>query len=328
VAAVRSAQPVEIPRYRQGELISTRKAYGETLSALGAHPDVVVVDAEVGNSTNADAFQRAHPDRYFDVYTAEQQMVGLAIGLQVRGYNPYLATFGAFLTRAHDFLRMASVAGARLRVVGSHAGVEIGPDGPSQMALEDLAMMRAIHDSTVLYPADATSAAQLTALMADLPGIAYLRTTRGAYPVLYPPSEPFPVGGAKVLRSSDADDVTLIGAGVTVHTSLAAADLLAADGISARVIDAYSIKPIDATTIAEAANATGRVVIAEDHHAEGGLGEAVLSALEGRRERAIQVEHLAVRVAAHSGSTAELLDYAGLSARHIAAAANRLAGSR
>jgi transketolase len=322
------AGPVEIPSYPLGELVSTRKAYGQALAALGARPDVVVVDAEVGNSTNADAFQRAHPYRYFDVYTADQQMVGLAIGLQVRGYNPYLATFGAFLTRAHDFLRMAGVAGARLRVVGSHAGVEVGPDGPSQMALEDLAMMRAIHDSSVLYPSDANSAAQLTALMADLPGIAYLRTTRGAYPVLYPPGEHFPVGGSKVLRHSDADEVTLIGAGVTVHTSLAAAELLAADGITARVIDVYSIKPIDATTIAAAANATGRVVVAEDSHPEGGLGEAVLSALEGRRERAIQVEHLAVRVAAHSGSTAELLDYAGLSARHIAAAAKRLGRSR
>jgi transketolase len=328
VPATDPAGRVEIPRYEQGELVSTRKAYGQALAALGARPDLVVVDAEVGNSTNADEFQRAHPERYFDVYTGEQQMVGLAIGLQGRGYNPYIATFGAFLTRAHDFLRMAAVAGARLRVVGSHAGVEVGPDGPSQMALEDLAMMRALHGSTVLYPSDATSAAQLTALMAELPGIAYLRTTRGAYPVLYPPGEPFPIGGAKVLRHSDADDVTLIGAGVTVHTSLAAADLLAADGITARVIDAYSIKPIDATTIAEAANATGRVVIAEDHHPEGGLGEAILSAVDGQRERAIQVEHLAVRVAAHSGSTAELLDHAGLSARHIAAAANRLVGSR
>ena len=325
--AVRPTAVVETPRYVLGEAVSTRKAYGQTLAALGARPDVVVIDAEVGNSTNADEFLRAHPDRYFDVYTAEQQMVGLAVGLQVRGYNPYLATFGAFLTRANDFLRMASVAGARLRVVGSHAGVEVGPDGPSQMALEDLAMMRAIHGSTVLYPSDAASTAQLTALMADLPGIAYLRTTRGAYPVLYPPSERFPVGGSKLLRRTDADDVTLIGAGVTVHASLAAGDRLAADGIAARVIDAYSVKPIDAATIADAANATGRLVIVEDHHPEGGLGEAVLSALEGWRTHDVQIEHLAVRVAAHSGSTRDLLDYAGLSAAHIAESAIRLVGS-
>jgi transketolase len=192
------------------------------------------------------------------------------------------------------------------------------------MALEDLAMMRAIHGSTVLYPSDATSAAQLTASMADLPGIAYLRTTRGAYPVLYPSDETFPIGGAKVLRKTAADDVTLIGAGVTVHTSLDAAELLAADGIAARVIDAYSIKPIDAVTVAGAANATGRIVIAEGHHPEGGLGEALLSALERRRQRPLAVEHLAVRVAAHSGAPAELLEHAGLSAARIAAAARCL----
>jgi transketolase len=219
------------PVYQIGSFVSTRTAFGETLAALGdAHPRVVVVDAEVGNSTHEDAFAVAHPDRYFDVFTAEQQMIAAAIGLSVRGYVPFAATFGAFLTRAHDFVRMAAVSRADIRLVGTHAGVEVGPDGASQMALEDLAMMRAIHGSTVLYPSDATSTAHLVREMTGRPGVVYLRITRGAYPVLYGPGEAFAIGGSKTLRASDRDQVTLVGAGVTLHSCLAACDLLAAEG--------------------------------------------------------------------------------------------------
>jgi transketolase len=221
---------------------------------------------------------------------------------------------------------MAAISRADIRLAGSHAGVEIGADGPSQMALEDLAMLRAVQGSTVLYPSDVTSAAALVQIMADLEGISYLRTTRGAYPVLYDAGESFGVGGSKVLRSSDTDQVTLVGAGVTLHECLAAADQLAGDGISARVIDLYSVKPADAATLADAAEATGgRFVLAEDHHPEGGLGAAVLDALTaGGQRAALSVEHLAVRELPGSGTPAELLDAAGIDAAHIVAAARRL----
>ena len=220
---------------------------------------------------------------------------------------------------------MAAISRASIRLCGSHSGVEIGADGPSQMALEDLAMIRAVHGSTVLYPSDATSTAALVAVMAGLEGVSYLRTTRGAYPVLYDSAEQFPVGGSKVLRSSDADQVTLIGAGVTVHECLAAADQLRADGISARVIDLYSVKPADAGTLTAAAAATaGRIVVAEDHHPEGGLGSAVLDALTGAGRAELSVAHLAVRDMPGSGTGAELLDAAGIDAAHIATAARDL----
>jgi len=304
--------------------VATRRAYGETLTALGADPCVVVVDAEVGNSTNADLFQAAHPDRYVDVYTAEQQMIGLATGLAVTGHVPYAATFAAFLTRAHDFIRMAAISGADLRLAGSHAGVEVGPDGSSQMGLEDLAMMRAVHGSTVLCPADANAAAHLTDAMRTRPGICYLRTTRGAYPVLYPPNEPFPIPGAKVLRAARTDHVTLVGTGVTVHNSLIAARLLLQDRVRARVIDVYSIKPLDAATITAAVAATvGRVVITEDHHREGGLGEAVLSCLAAAGHT-VHAAHLAVTGTPSSGTGEQLMAEAGISPLHIAAAARRL----
>jgi transketolase len=259
------------------------------------------------------------------MFIAEQQLVAAAVGMAARGYRPFASTFAAFLTRAYDFIRMAAISRADIRLVGSHAGVEIGADGPSQMALEDLAMLRAVHGSTVLYPSDATSAAALTAAMADLDGISYLRTTRGAYPVLYDTGETFPVGGSKVLRSSDADQVTLIGAGVTLHESLAAAAQLAADGITARVIDLYSVKPADAATLTAAAAATGgRLVITEDHHPEGGLASAVLDALTAAGRTEVSVAHLAVREMPGSGTPAELLDAAGIDAAHIADAARGL----
>jgi len=220
---------------------------------------------------------------------------------------------------------MASISGVDLRLVGSHAGIEIGPDGPSQMALEDLAMIRAVHGSTVLYPADATSTVALTDAMAGTSGVSYLRTTRGGYPVLYPAGETFPVGGSKVLRGSDHDRVTLVGAGVTLHACLAAADTLAEEDVAARVIDAYSIKPLDSATLAAAATATGgRIVIAEDHHPEGGLGSAVIDSLIDNGITDLHVTHLAVRGMPGSGTTEELLAWAGIDAEHIATAARRL----
>jgi transketolase len=316
---------VKLPVYERGDKVATRKAYGEALAALGARPDIVAMDGEVSNSTYASLFAQAHPGRYFEMYIAEQQMVGAAVGMSVRGYRPFASSFAAFLTRAYDFIRMAAVSRADICLSGSHAGVEIGADGPSQMALEDLAMMRAVHGSTVLYPSDATSAAALVQAMADLDGVSYIRTTRGGYPVLYDSGESFPVGGSKVLRSADADQVTLIGAGITLHTCLDAADRLAADGISARVIDLYSVKPADTATLTAAAAATGgRLVIAEDHHPEGGLGSAVVDALTGAGRTELAVAHLAVRVMPGSGSTPELLAQAGIDADGIAAAARSL----
>jgi transketolase len=318
-----AAKEVRLPEFELGEKVATRSAYGKALAALGARPEVVGLDAEVGNSTHAEDFAKVYPGRYFQSYIAEQQMLATAVGLSVRGWRPYAATFAAFLTRAHDFIRMASVSRARLALCGSHCGVEIGADGPSQMGLEDLAMMRSVHGSTVLYPCDANATAALTAAMADLEGISYLRTTRGGYPVLYPAREAFPVGGSKTPRSSADDRITLVGAGVTVHECLAAADTLASDGINARVIDVYSVKPIDADALARAAEQTEALVVAEDHRPEGGIGEAVLGAL-AERSMAPRFAHLAVRDLPASGTSAELLDAAGISRTHIADAARRL----
>jgi len=318
-----------LPEYPVGDKVATRKAYGDALVALGGQDaKVVALDGEVKNSTFALEFARAYPERYFEMFIAEQQMVAAATGLAVRGYTAFASTFAAFWTRAHDFIRMAAISGVSLRLTGSHAGVEIGADGPSQMGLEDLAMMRAVHGSTVLYPADGTSAAALVQAMAVTRGLSYLRTTRGAYPGLYPAGEAFPVGGSKVLRSGAHDDVTLIGAGVTLHECLRAADILRAEGIGARVIDCYSIKPIDTTALTAAADATsGRIVIAEDHRPEGGLGSAVTDALLAAGRPGLSIAHLAVRDLPGSGSGRELLAWAGIDADHIAAAARRLAGS-
>ena len=322
----------EVPsaRYSVGDKVATRKAYGDALAALGAdHPRVVALDGEVSNSTYASEFAHLFPERYFEMYIAEQQMVAAAVGLAVRHYVPFASTFAAFLTRAYDFIRMASISQANIRLSGSHAGVEIGADGPSQMALEDLAMMRAVHDSTVLYPSDGNSTAALVRAMADQTGVSYLRTTRGAYPVLYEAGEKFAVGGSKVLRSSPDDAVTLIGAGVTLHEALAAADQLAAGGIQARVIDLYSVKPVDTETLVAAAAATsGRLVVAEDHHPEGGLGSAVADALLNAGPQKIWLTHLAVREMPGSGTSQELLAASGIDADHIAAAARDLLNAR
>jgi len=315
---------VSLPRYELGAKVATRLAFGQALAAVGARGNVVALDGEVGNSTHAEEFAKAYPERYFEMYIAEQQLVAAAVGMSVRGYVPFAATFAAFFTRAYDFIRMAAISQANIRLCGSHAGVEIGADGPSQMALEDLAMMRAVHGSTVLYPSDAVSTAQLVREMADRSGIVYMRTTRGAYPVLYGPDETFPIGGSKVVRSSPADQVTLAGAGVTLHNCLAAAELLGRDGIHARVLDLYSIKPIDTDTLLEAAAATGdRLVVAEDHYPQGGIGEAVLEALNDAG-RPARVAHLAVRGLPGSGTPAELMDAAGISASHVVQAARDL----
>jgi transketolase len=317
---------VSLPRYELGAKVPTRLAFGQAVAAVGARGNVVALDGEVDNSTHLEEFAKAHPERYFEIYIAEQQLVAAAVGFQVRGYIPFAATFAAFLTRAYDFIRMSAISQANIRLSGSHCGVEIGADGPSQMALEDLAMMRAVHGSTILYPSDATSAAYLTAQMAERDGIVYIRTTRGAYPVLYGPDETFPIGGSKVVRSGPDDQVTLIGAGVTLHNCLAAADQLAGDGIGARVVDLYSVKPIDTQALLDAAAATGdRIVVAEDHYPEGGLGSAVLDAFNDAGHP-VRISHLAVRGLPGSGTPAELLEAAGISAGQIAQAARNLLG--
>ncbi len=315
-----------LPHYDLGESVATRKAYGDALVAIGkSDPLVVVLDAEVSNSTHADEFKEAFPDRYFEMFISEQQLVAAATGLNVRGFKAFASTFAAFFTRAFDFVRMGAVSGAGLRLSGSHCGVEIGADGPSQMGLEDLAMMRTVHGSTVLYPSDATSTAALVATMADIPGISYIRTTRGAYPVIYGGQDDFAVGGSKVVRSSEADEVTLVGAGVTLHECLKAADQLTGEGIRARVLDCYSVKPIDAATVSEAVTVTsGRIVVAEDHHPEGGLGSAVIESLASGGHTQFQIAHLAVRGLPGSGTGAELMAWAGIDTDHIATAARQL----
>ncbi len=307
---------VVIPTYEEG--IATRKAFGETLAAFAARPDVVVLDGEVSNSTYTEDFQKVAPDRFVELYIAEQCMAGVAVGMQALGTTVFAATFGAFLTRAFDFIRMAAVSRANLRLCGSHAGVSIGEDGPSQMALEDLAMIRAVHGSTVLYPADGNATAKLTAAMADHPGVSYLRTTRERTPVLYRADEEFEIGGSKTLRASAADVATLVAAGVTVFEALKASEELEAEGLRVRVIDCYSVKPIDGATLRQALDDTGLIVTVEDHWIEGGLGDAVLEGLAAGGELSGRVARLAVSAMPGSGTPEELRDWAGISARAIA----------
>jgi transketolase len=316
----------ELPSWDVGEDVATRKAYGDALVALGARRgDIVALDGEVSNSTYAEEFAEAYPDRYFEMFIAEQQMVAAAVGLQVRGWVPFASTFAAFFTRAYDFIRMAAISQANIRLCGSHAGVSIGEDGPSQMALEDLAMMRAVHGSTVLYPCDANQTAKLVEAMAEREGIVFLRTTRAATPVVYEADEDFPVGGSRVLR--EGDDVAIVAAGITLHEALKAAEELEGDGISARVIDLYSVKPADGETLRAAAEATGgRVLTVEDHWPEGGIGDAVLEALSDG-EAPARVQRLAVRELPVSGTPAELLAAAGIDAEHIVEAARSLVRS-
>jgi transketolase len=310
---------LELPRYELGQEVATRKAYGDALAALGkARGDVVALDGEVSNSTFADEFRDEIPDRYFEMYIAEQQMVATAVGLQVLGWKPFASTFAAFLSRAYDFIRMSAISRASYCLCGSHAGVSIGEDGPSQMALEDIASLRAVHGSTVLHPCDANQTAKLVARMADTEGIVYLRTLRPATPVVYGPDEEFEIGGSRTLRQGD--DVAIVGAGITVHEALRAAETLAEDGIEARVIDLYSIKPLDEETLRSLACP---IVTVEDHWPEGGIGEAVLSALAESDERP-PVVRLAVHGMPHSGKPAELLAEAGIDADGIATAARKL----
>lgn len=316
---------LSLPTYELGATVATRKAYGEALAALGsARGDVVALDGEVSNSTFAEIFRDAHPERYFEMYIAEQQLVAAAVGLQVRGWTPFVSTFAAFLARAYDFVRMAAVSQADLCLVGSHVGVSIGEDGPSQMGLEDLAQYRAVFGSTVLYPCDANQTAQLVSLLADQKGISYLRTTRGNTPVIYGPDETFRVGGSKVVRSSDADQVLVVSAGITLHQALEAAETLAGEGISVRVLDCYSVKPVDASGLREAARAAGnKVITVEDHWPEGGLGDAVLDAFADADDHPPIIK-LAVREMPTSGKPDQLLAAAGLDADHIADAARKL----
>ncbi|HEX5038627.1 MAG TPA: transketolase [Candidatus Limnocylindria bacterium] len=315
-----------LPSYEPGTKEATRKAFGDALTALGkANGRVVALDGEVGNSTYTEEFAEALPDRFFQVYIAEQQMIASAVGFQVRGWKPFGATFAAFLSRAYDFIRMAAVSRANLALAGSHAGVSIGEDGPSQMALEDLASLRAVHGSTVLYPSDANQAAALVPQMAERKGIVYMRTTREKTPVIYPPGDAFPIGGSRVVRQTDDDAVTLIGAGITLHEAMKAADALAGDGIAARVIDLYSLKPIDVDTLRAAARETRGLVTVEDHWPEGGIASAVLEALAADASRPPLVS-LAVREMPGSGKPAELVAAARIDAAAIAAAARELAG--
>ena len=315
----------ELPRYDVGDKVATRKAYGDALSALGdMRGDVVALDGEVGNSTYAEIFHEAHPDRYFELFIAEQQLIAAAVGMQVRNWRPFASTFAAFLARAADFVRMAAISRADLRISGSHAGVSIGEDGPSQMAMEDLAFFRAVHTSAVLYPSDANQTAQLVEAMAERTGISYMRTTRAATPVLYDAGDTFEVGGSRVVRESDDDEVLLVGAGITLHEALSAADTLAEDGISARVLDLYSVKPVDADGLRSAAAvAGGRIVVVEDHWPEGGLGDTVLEVFADVEDHP-RVSRLAVRDMPGSGKPAELLADAGIDAAAIVEAARAL----
>ncbi|MDQ3991056.1 MAG: transketolase, partial [Actinomycetota bacterium] len=319
-------RPVTYRRPVYREAVATRKAFGEALAALGpARPGLVVLDGEVGNSTHTEDFAEAVPDRFFQMYIGEQNMIGAAVGMQALGKTAFAATFGAFLTRAYDFIRMAAIGRADLRLCGSHAGVSIGEDGPSQMALEDLAMMRALHGSTVLYPADGNATVRLVEAMAERAGISYLRATREKTPSLYPAEEEFPIGGSKVLRSTEADRATVVGAGITLFEALRAAQELAGEGIPVRVIDAYSVKPVDAATLRRALEETGLVVVVEDHWPEGGLGDAVFDAVASKGDVAGRLVKLAVRGMPGSGSPEELRDWAGISADRIAAVVRDLA---
>jgi transketolase len=318
----------DLPIYT--EALATRKAYGEALAALGAaRADVVVLDAEVSNSTHAEDFKKVAPDRFFEMYIAEQQMVASAVGMQVLGLVPFASTFAAFMTRAYDFIRMAAISQANIRLSGSHAGVSIGEDGPSQMALEDLAMMRAVFGSTVLYPCDANQTARLVALMADLKGISYIRTTREKTPILYTDRlDDFRIGGSRIVRGGDSlDQVAVIAAGITVHEAVKAIDSLNGSP-KVRLIDLYSVKPIDYRTIRDAVETTnGNIIVVEDHWPEGGIGDAVLSALAEADDTDMLVHytHLAPRQMPGSGKPAELLAAAGIDAAHIAAAVKDLA---
>ena len=307
---------LEPPSYKIGETVATREAWGTALAKLGnVDLRVVALDADVKNSTFSDKFEKAHADRFYENFIAEQAMVGAAMGLAARGAIPFAATFACFLSRAADFIRMAGVSQVGVKLAGSHVGVSIGEDGPSQMALEDLGMMRAVPDCAVLYPCDGVSAERLVVEMAQRPGMAYMRTSRPKTPTTYGPEETFPIGGLKVLRYSENDVATVVGAGVTVFEALKAYEQLKGEGMAIRVIDLYSVQPIDAHGLLDAAKATdGKVITVEDHYPAGGIGDAVSEAIAGG---GYSVRRLAVREVPRSGQPDELLDRYGISARHI-----------
>ena len=321
-----SPRDLPTPSYQLGDKVATREAYGTALAALGALDHrVVALDADVGNSTFSETFEKAHSDRFYETYIAEQVMVGAAMGLASRGAIPFPSTFACFLTRASDFVRMAGIGGANIKFAGSHAGVSIGEDGPSQMALEDLAMMRGVPGCAVLYPCDGMSAERLVAVAAAYAGMVYIRTSRPKTEVIYASSDEFVVGGSHVLRESPDDVATVVTAGVTVFEALAAYEQLRQEGIVIRVIDAYSIQPIDSETLIRSGLQTGRRLISvEDHYAAGGLGDAVSEAVA---DQGVTVSRLAVREVPRSGKPAELLDRYGISAAHIVAAVQRQVGA-
>ena len=318
VSRPRALKPDKISPQEAGEIsyppdkpLATRKAYGNALKRIYPQfPDMVVLDAEVSNSTYSEIFGDAYPERFFEMYIAEQNMAGMALGLQCRGKIPFISSFAAFLTRAFDQFRMSQYSNANMKICGSHAGVSIGEDGPSQMGLEDIAMFRTILNSVVLYPSDAVSTEKLVEEAARHKGIVYLRTTRKDTPILYKTDEEFPIGGSKVLRRSDHDRMTVVAAGITLHEALKAWEELKNEGMNIRVIDLYSIKPIDIATLIDAVRDTEAIITVEDHFAEGGLGEAVKSALYSI---AIPIYSLAVRKMPRSGKPGELLDYEGIS---------------
>ena len=316
VAAEEAPRPIEPPAYTLGQQVATREAYGTALAKLGtSDPRVVALDADVGNSTFSEKFEAAHPERFYENFIAEQSMVGAAMGLASRGAIPFPSTFACFLTRAYDFIRMAAISNLNVKLAGSHAGVSIGEDGPSQMGLEDLAMMRAQPTMTVLYPCDAVSTERVLVEAAYHAGPAYIRTTRPKTPVIYANEERFPIGGCKVLRRSDGDEATIVAAGITVYEALKAYDALQRSGIAVRVIDAYSVKPIDERTIRAAGRETGGwILTVEDHYVGGGLGDAV-SEVVG--PDGIRVRRLGIREIPRSGKAEELLDRFGISASHI-----------
>ena len=310
-----SPKPMPPPQFQIGDMIATREAYGAALAKLGGVDQrVVALDADVKNSTFSDKFEAVHPDRFYQFFIAEQVMIGAAMGLAARGAIPFPSTFAAFLTRAADFIRMAAISGVNIKVAGSHAGVSIGEDGPSQMALEDFALFTAQPNFVALYPSDAVCTERLLAEAAAFQGPVYIRTSRPKTPVIYEQGEQFPIGGLKVLRKSDKDTATVIGAGVTLFEALKAHDELTAKGISIRVIDLYSVQPIDAASLIEAGRQTGRLITVEDHYVSGGLGDAVARAVASA---GLTVTRLAVLEIPRSGKPDELLDKFGISARHI-----------
>ena len=321
--AVVAPKPIAAPAYKMGEQVATREAYGVALAKLGAaDARVVALDADVKNSTFSDKFEKEFPDRFFQNFIAEQVMVGAAMGLAARGAIPFPSTFACFLSRAADFIRMAAISNVNIKLAGSHAGVSIGEDGPSQMALEDLAMCRTEPNYAVLYPCDAVSTERLIALMAYHAGPAYMRTSRPKTPVIYSNDEVFTIGGLKVLRESADDVATVIGAGVTVFEALKAYDELKVSGTAIRVIDLYSVSPVDAAGLIAAGKATGgRMITVEDHYAAGGIGDAVAEAVASA---GLAVHRLAVREIARSGKPDELLDKYGISAKHIVEAVQKV----